>query len=146
MLFVVIPKFCISIVFSFAWGYFNSQEKLKTMLMQNCGVTNKEHYGVFWYFLEWSIRRRVGFIYSGNSEKQKLFGGIFDMAWVICLGEHRVGQGGVLSQVHEQQFLCFTGQKTNIFTFSRFSKIEVVQNVKCVMLFSFCETEYFSYI
>ena len=23
--------------------------------MQNVGVTNKEHYGMFWYFLEWSI-------------------------------------------------------------------------------------------
>ena len=26
------------------------------MLMQNLGVTNKEHYGMLWYFLEWSIR------------------------------------------------------------------------------------------
>ena len=25
------------------------------MLMQNFGVTNKEHYGMFWYFLEWLI-------------------------------------------------------------------------------------------
>ena len=25
------------------------------MLMQNIGVTNKEHYGMLWYFLEWSI-------------------------------------------------------------------------------------------
>ena len=23
--------------------------------MQNFGVTNKEHYGMLWYFLEWSI-------------------------------------------------------------------------------------------
>ena len=38
--------------FSFSWGHFNSQEKLKTMLMQNFGVTNKEHYGMLWYF--WS--------------------------------------------------------------------------------------------
>ena len=22
---------------------------------KNFGVTNKEHYGMFWYFLEWSI-------------------------------------------------------------------------------------------
>ena len=29
-----------------------AQEKLKTMLMQNFGVTNKEHYGMLWYF--WS--------------------------------------------------------------------------------------------
>ena len=32
-----------------------AQKKLKTMLMQNLGVTNKEHYGMLWYFLEWSI-------------------------------------------------------------------------------------------
>ena len=25
------------------------------MLMQNFGVTNKEHDGMLWYFLEWSI-------------------------------------------------------------------------------------------
>ena len=25
--------------------------------MQNLGVTNKEHYGMLWYFLEWSIRQ-----------------------------------------------------------------------------------------
>ena len=24
------------------------------MLMQNFGVTNKEYYGMLWYFLEWS--------------------------------------------------------------------------------------------
>ena len=48
------PQFCISIVFSFYWGHFNFQEKLKTMLMQNFAVTNKEHYGMLWYF--WSGR------------------------------------------------------------------------------------------
>ena len=25
------------------------------MRIQNFGVTNKEHYGMLWYFLEWSI-------------------------------------------------------------------------------------------
>ena len=24
--------------------------------MQNFGVTKKEHYGMLWYFLEWSIQ------------------------------------------------------------------------------------------
>ena len=55
MLFVCHPKLCIRIVFSFSWGHFNSQEKQKTMLMQNFGVTNKEHYSMLWYFQEWSI-------------------------------------------------------------------------------------------
>ena len=54
MLFVCHPKFCISIVSSFYWGHFNSEEKLKTMVMQNFAVTNKEHYGMLWYF--WSGR------------------------------------------------------------------------------------------
>ena len=26
------------------------------MIMQNFWVTNKEHYGMLWYFLEWSIK------------------------------------------------------------------------------------------
>ena len=47
---LVTSKFWISIVFSFSWGHFNSQEKLKTMLMQIFGVTNKEHYGMLRYF------------------------------------------------------------------------------------------------
>ena len=57
MLFVCHPNFCISIVFSFSQGHFNSQEKLKTMLMHNFGVTNKEHYGMLWYF--WSGQLKV---------------------------------------------------------------------------------------
>ena len=45
----------ISNVFSFSRGHFNSQEKPKTVLMQNFGMKNKEYYGMLWYFLEWSI-------------------------------------------------------------------------------------------
>ena len=48
----VTSKFCISIVFSFSWEWKWPQEKLKTMLMQNFRVTNKEHYRMLWYF--WS--------------------------------------------------------------------------------------------
>ena len=44
------PKFYISIVFSFSWELKWHEEKLKTMLMQNFGVTNKEHYGMLWFF------------------------------------------------------------------------------------------------
>ena len=31
------------------------QERLKIMLMQNFVVTVKEHFGMLWYFLEWSF-------------------------------------------------------------------------------------------
>ena len=42
MLFVCHPKFRIHIVFSFFWE------------LKNLEVTNKEHYSMLWYFLEWS--------------------------------------------------------------------------------------------
>ena len=51
----VTPKFCISIVFSFSWELKWPQVKMKTMLVQNFGVTNEEHYAMLWYFLELSI-------------------------------------------------------------------------------------------
>ena len=47
----------------YSWGHFNSEEKLKTMLMQNFGVTNREHYGIrVCYGIFWSgqfLFRRV---------------------------------------------------------------------------------------
>ena len=48
---LVTSKFCISIVFSFSWGHFNSQQKLQTMLMKNLGWQTKSImvcYGIFW--------------------------------------------------------------------------------------------------
>ena len=42
-------------VFSFSWELKWPQEKLKTMLMKNFVVINKEYFGLLWYFLEWSI-------------------------------------------------------------------------------------------
>ena len=81
MLFFVTPKFCISIVFSFSWGHFNSQEKLKTMLMQNFGVTNKEHYGMLWYF--WSGQFDL-LMYAERREFDNsdcCWGGEFDCIW-----------------------------------------------------------------
>ena len=50
----VTPKFCIRIVFSFSWGHFNPQEKLKTMLMQNFGLANKQHYNTLFDGLAYS--------------------------------------------------------------------------------------------
>ena len=74
MLFVCHPKVCISIVFSFSWELKWPQEKLKTMLIQIFGVTKKEHYGMLWYFLEWSnaiyfailVVVAIKFCYHGN--------------------------------------------------------------------------------
>ena len=52
-------KFCMSIVFIFSWELKWPQEKLYTMLMQNFVVTNKEHYGMLWYFLYWSVTGKL---------------------------------------------------------------------------------------
>ena len=54
-MFVTPQNFGTSIVFSFSWELQWPQEKQKTMLKQNFQVTNKEHYGMLRYFLEWSI-------------------------------------------------------------------------------------------
>ena len=40
-LFVPPKTFCMTIVFSFSWNDCKSQEKLKTMVMQNFGVDKK---------------------------------------------------------------------------------------------------------
>ena len=39
------PKFCITLVFHFSWVLQLSQEKLKTVLMQEFGGAKKVHYG-----------------------------------------------------------------------------------------------------
>ena len=57
MLFDCHPKILHKHCLQFLLGVKMAQKKLKTMLMQNLGVTNKEHYGMLWYFLEWSITR-----------------------------------------------------------------------------------------
>ena len=58
------------------------------MLMQNFGVTKKEHYGMLWYFLEWSIGWRF---YSRPvkpeiaTQKYKIINsGLF---WVDCASD-----------------------------------------------------------
>ena len=53
--FVSHPKILRKDCFHFLLGHFNSRGKLKTMLMQDFGVTNKEYYGMLWYFLWWSF-------------------------------------------------------------------------------------------
>ena len=55
MLFVCHPKILHKHCLQFRFRVKRPQEKLKTMLMQNFGMTNKEYYGMLWYFLEWSI-------------------------------------------------------------------------------------------
>jgi len=47
ILFVCLPKLCITLVFVYSWYHCKSHEKLETMLMQSLGGTNKEYYGIF---------------------------------------------------------------------------------------------------
>ena len=37
------------------------------MLMQTFGVTHKKHYGMLWYFLEWSIALRELSLIENNA-------------------------------------------------------------------------------
>ena len=45
---------------------------MKTMLMQNCGVT-KEHYGLSYNFLSWSIRI-YSYIFQGHIKQDSIPG------------------------------------------------------------------------
>ena len=56
----ILHKHCLQFLLGVKWP----QEKLKTMLMQNLGVTNKEHYGMLWYFLERSTGSCLCSIYK----------------------------------------------------------------------------------
>ena len=53
----VSPKFCISIVFQFLLGQW-SQEKTKTILVQNLGGGGGDKQRVFWYFPKWPIANK----------------------------------------------------------------------------------------
>ena len=44
------------------------------MLMQNFEATNKEHYGMLWYFLEWQIERVVEYRIFRNLTWHKKIG------------------------------------------------------------------------
>ena len=44
---------------------------VQTMLMQNVGVTNKEHYGMQWYFLEWSNVKKCPWVVSAGHHDQR---------------------------------------------------------------------------
>ena len=68
MLFVCPPKILHKrCLLSFSWELKWPQEKLKTMLIQNFGVTHKKHYGMLWYFLEWSIALRELSLIENNA-------------------------------------------------------------------------------
>ena len=68
MLFVCHPK----VVFNFSRELKWPQEKLKTMLMQNFGVINKEHYGMLWYFWSGQLRSIISDQVEAMPKEEKL--------------------------------------------------------------------------
>ena len=99
----VTPIFCISIVFSFSWELKCPQEKLKTMLMQNIGVTNKEYYDMLWYFLQWSNFART----TGQERTPRDQAGscgsrldLVDLGWILWI------QAGCFKFVHIRNLQC----------------------------------------
>ena len=59
--------------------------------MQNFGVTIQEHYGMLWYFLEWSIVQKATYKYlqsSSNIEKITTFD---NQSVVRSRLHHRIG-------------------------------------------------------
>ena len=116
-------KFCISIVFVFSWGHFNSQEKLKTMLMQNFWVTNKEHYGILWYFLEWSILGKCYYnlrqVLQFTTERDLLF----PETLLLTPSRPLTLEGCFLWHIRQLRFSIFPGVTWDQAQFERFSYI-----------------------
>ena len=66
MLFVCHPKSLHKHCFQFQLGPFlKLPREIEDKLMQNFGVTKKEHYGMLRYFLEWSIVTNVKVCMTG---------------------------------------------------------------------------------
>ena len=55
MLFVCHPKILHKHYLQFLSGVKMASRETENSTYANFGVTNKEHYGMLWYFLEWSI-------------------------------------------------------------------------------------------
>ena len=55
MLFVCHSKIEHEHCLQFLWGVKMAPKETKNNAYAKVGVTNKEHFGMLWYFLEWSI-------------------------------------------------------------------------------------------
>ena len=55
MLFVCHPKMLLKHCLQFLLGVKMAPRETENNTYAKFGVTNKEHYGMLWYFLEWSI-------------------------------------------------------------------------------------------
>ena len=55
MLFVCHSKIVHEHCLQFLWGVKMASRETKNNAYAKVGVTNKEHFGMLWYFLEWSI-------------------------------------------------------------------------------------------
>ena len=62
MLFVYHPKILHKHCLHFLLGVKMAPRETENNAYAKFGVTNKEHYGMLWYFLEWSIRTASNFI------------------------------------------------------------------------------------
>ena len=56
MLFVFRPKILHKLCLQFLLGVKMAPRETENEAYVKFGVTNKQHYGMLWYFLEWSIQ------------------------------------------------------------------------------------------
>ena len=64
--------------------------KLKTILMQNFGVTNEEHYAMLWYFLEWSIKLPGAYLFQTHLRGSLMKSGdLFNLAKTMVSVVHK---------------------------------------------------------
>ena len=74
MLFLCQPEALHKQVFSFSWGHFSSQEKLKKMLLQNFGVTRKSIMAFYSIFLSVQLEHSYSYIFQGHIKQDSIPG------------------------------------------------------------------------
>ena len=72
MLFVCHPKILHKHCLQFLLGVKMAPRETENNAYAKIGVTNKEHYSMLWYFLEWSITRHHKYLHVKYSFYSKL--------------------------------------------------------------------------
>ena len=86
MFFVCHPKVLHKLCLQFLLGVKIAPRETENNAYAKFGVTNKEHYGMLWYFLEWSIQHKIpeiSYAISNGTDKFRfgptgIFGSSFD--------------------------------------------------------------------
>ena len=85
MLFVCHPDILHEHCLQFLLGVKIAPRESEHNVYAKFGVTNEEHYGILWYFLEWSIENATLFLRLRLSFTPTRSGFYFENVWLLCV-------------------------------------------------------------